>query len=342
MSNVRRKNIIYSLVLLAAMVLVWWVRENKNPEFDGEKIEIKGATMGTTYQVKYLAPSYIDYKKSVDSLLEDINESLSTYIESSEISRFNRGTLFKYERPYFYQMLKQSGDIYRATGGAFDPTVMPLVNAWGFGPQTPDMPTPHEVDSLLTNVSFDSIFFDELAVCKLRKNTQLDFSAIAKGYAADVITEFLQKHQLKNTFVEIGGEIVAQGVNQEGKPWAVYIEKPDEGKWSVQALVSLDDIAVATSGNYRNFYEKDGKKYAHTISPFTGYPVQHSLLSASVFASDCASADAYATAFMVLGKDKALEIVEKTPGLEAYFIYSNGQGEIQTLATRGIKRHIIE
>lgn len=342
MNDLRKKNILYSIILLAAVATVWWFRDRPKPEVEDHKIELKGLTMGTTYQVKYLSDQPVNYQNYIDSLLLDINLSLSTYLETSEISRFNRGTLHKYERPYFHEILQMSWQIYSATDGAFDPTVMPLVDAWGFGPADREMPNDIQVDSLLLSVGFDSIFFDELSVCKLRPHTQLDFSAIAKGYAVDVIAAFLEEQGLKNTFVEIGGEIAAHGVNQEGRPWAVYIERPDETQRAVQAMVSLQDISIATSGNYRNFYEKEGKKYAHTISPFTGYPVQHNLLSASVFAKDCAVADAYATAFMVLGLEKSVDIVEDHPGLEAYFIYSDQEGEMQTIATGGIKSYITE
>ena len=231
---------------------------------------------------------------------------------------------------------------YKTTEGAFDPTVMPLVAAWGFGPDSRDTPSPNEVDSLLLSVGFENVFFDDKAVCKLNPEVQLDFSAIAKGYAVDLVMMWLKDKGLENVFVEIGGEIAASGVNHKNKPWAVYIEKPDENQRTVQAVVSLNNIAIATSGNYRNFYVKDGKKYAHTISPFTGYPVQHSLLGVSVFARTCAAADAYATAFMVLGLDKAKQIVNQQADIEAYFIYSDQQGVLQALATSGIKQAIRE
>ncbi len=298
--------------------------------------------MGTTYNVKYLMTEPEDYKTSIDSLLEDFNQCLSTYIPDSEISQFNQGVLHKYQRPYFYEMLTQSKVIHQNTLGAFDPTVMPLVSAWGFGAETTELPTPGRVDSILTAVGFENVFFDEYAVCKEHQNTQLDFSAIAKGYAVDLVMQFLRREGLENIFVEIGGEISAVGVNEQNKPWAIYIEKPEEQGREIQALVTLDNIAVATSGNYRNFYIKDGKKYAHTISPYTGYPVQHSLLSVSVFATDCAKADAYATAFMVLGLEKALEITQADQDLEAYFIYDGAEGQLSTKVTTGLLNSITE
>jgi len=342
MTKTQRKNTIYSIVLLFAMVLVWWIRESKNSQQPLEKLELTGATMGTSYQVKYLTSGPVNYQNSIDSLLEDFNLCLSTYIPESEISRFNRGTLHKFERPYFYNILTRSQLIYKNTNGAFDPTVMPLVSAWGFGPKKAEMPNQLEVDNLLTRIGFEKIFFDEYAVCKLQPQTQLDFSAIAKGYAVDLVMSFLKNKDLKNIFVEIGGEISALGVNDKEKPWAVYIEKPDDHQRSVQAIASLDNMAIATSGNYRNFYIKDGKKYAHTISPFSGYPVQHNLLSATVFAKDCATADAYATAFMVIGLQKSLDIVSAHKELEAYFIYGDQDGQLLSKVTPGIKDRIVE
>lgn len=338
------KNIIYSLVLIIAMALVWWIRDSGEGVITWDKVELTGATMGTTYQVKYLMEQPINYQSSVDSLLEDFNLCLSTYINESEISQFNSGTLHRFQRPYFYEMLVQSRQVNQSTGGAFDPTVMPLVSAWGFGPQESSVPEPDpkEVDSLLNSVGFGNIFFDELAVCKLKPEVRLDFSAIAKGYAVDQLMFLLKSKGLENVFVEIGGEIAASGINERNKPWAVFIEKPEAGERAVQAVVSLDNIAVATSGNYRNFYIKDGKKYAHTISPFTGYPVQHSLLSVSVFASTCSIADAYATAFMVLGLNKAQKILSAQPEIEAYFIYSGENGQLLTEATAGIQDLILE
>ena len=342
MTGNQRKNIVYSVLLLVAMVLIWSIRELKDSSPPLEKVEISGTTMGTTYQVKYLSPRITNFKASIDSLLEDFNLSLSTYIPESEISQFNHGTLYRFKRPYFYAMLVQSKLIYHDTDGAFDPTVMPLVSAWGFGPETTQLPSQKLVDSLLQTVGFDNLFFDENAVCKLHPNTQLDFSAIAKGYAVDLVMGYLETKGLEDIFVEIGGEIAAKGVNETGKSWAVYVEKPEANERAVQAVVSLDNIAIATSGNYRNFYIKEGKKYAHTISPFTGDPVQHSLLSVSVFARTCAVADAYATAFMVMGFEKALHMVEESAELEAYFIYTNAAGELATKATLGVETLILE
>lgn len=340
----QRKNIIYSLVLALVFVAIWGYRRWSEPEVaELQKIALQGQTMGTTYSVKYLDPQGRNLKPAIDSLLQAFNMSMSTYIPESEISRFNREALLKWESPYFYPVLKKSREVYEKTGGAFDPTIGPLVNAWGFGPEGRQTPSDAVVDSLRQLVSYDSVFYDSISICKMKKGMKLDFSAIAKGYGVDVVADFIEDKGIENLFVEIGGEVVARGVNDQGEPWRVGVniptEDPDEQQ-RAQAIVLLKNQAIATSGNYRNYYEKDGVKYSHTISPVTGRPVRHSLLSASVFAPDCMTADAYATAFMVMGVDKAREVLEKEKDLAAYFIYSDESGNLQTWVSPSIEEQI--
>lgn len=340
----RKKNAIYSLVLVIALVSVWWYRNHNEQANLKQRVEIVGETMGTTYSIKYLQNEGRNYKASIDSLLELFNQSLSTYIPTSEISQFNQGTVFKFELPFFYPVLKRSYEIYKDTDGAFDPTVGPLVNAWGFGPVDEDMPAREEIDSLLQLVKFDSLYFDSISVCKLKRNIQLDFSAIAKGYGVDVVVDFLKSKGIVNMMVEIGGEMVCLGRNHEGRLWRIGIDRPSggEGARPLQAVVALENKALATSGNYRNYYEKDGKKFSHTIDPKTGYPVEHTLLSASVFAPDCMTADAYATAFMVMGMEGAKNMLEHDKDLEAYLIYSDERGEVKTFISEGMREFIEE
>lgn len=348
MTSIQRKNIIYSLLLAAVFLAVWSYRRWNQAESTAEqssyqKIALQGNTMGTTYSVKYLDPQGRNLKPSVDSLLEAFNMSMSTYIPDSEISRFNRETVLKYESPFFYPVLKKSKDVFEKTAGAFDPTVGPVVNVWGFGPESRQHPSDLLIDSLRQLVNYDSIFFDSISACKMMKGMKLDFSAIAKGYGVDVVADFIGSKGIDNLFVEIGGEVVARGVNDRGEPWRVGINYPTEDpeeQQQAQAIVSLKNQAIATSGNYRNFYEKDGIKYSHTISPITGRPVRHSLLSASVFAPDCMTADAYATAFMVMGVDKAKEVLAKEKELSAYFIYSDANGKLETWASPAIEDQI--
>ena len=342
MSN-RNKNALYSLFLVLAITGVWLYRNHIAKDPEQSKISISGNTMGTTYSVKYIGnPDQVN-KFEIDSVLQEFNMSLSTYIPDSEISKFNNNNLYRFQLPYFYPVLEKSKAVYGATKGALDPTVMPLVNAWGFGPDKDDFPDSTAIDSLLHLVDFDSVFFDSVSICKLKSNIQLDFSALAKGYGVDVVGDYLKHNGVEDYLVEIGGEFVAQGKNEEGDTWAIYIEKPESDvEREAKAILELENRAIATSGNYRNFYVKDGLKYAHTISPFTGYPVEHSLLSASVIADDCMTADAYATAFMVLGLEESKEILKNHTELDAYLIFSDENGEMKTFFTQDLSKYLSE
>ncbi|GAA4831119.1 FAD:protein FMN transferase [Algivirga pacifica] len=322
------------------MGTVWLYRQ-----YYGEKaihFYIEGQTMGTTYHIKYIDQESRKLKEDIDELLKTFNQSMSTYIPTSEISRFNKGGNLSYELPYFYPVLEKSAEVYKVTDGAFDPTVMPLVQAWGFGPARRDSLATQKVDSLLDVVGFDYIEYNEQSVKAAKPNVQLDFSAIAKGYGADVVADYLKGLGITNYMVEIGGEVVCKGVNENKQPWRIGIDNPlynEKGGERASAIVALDDKAIATSGNYRNFYIKDGKKYAHTIDPRTGYPVRHSLLSASVFAKDCMTADAYATSFMVLGVDTAIKIADENPEIEVLLIYADGDS-LSVHISEGIKPFI--
>jgi thiamine biosynthesis lipoprotein len=333
---------LYPLLLILIVFIVWKYRESKKEE--PQMVEISGTTMGTIgYSVKYFSESDKNFGVEIDSLLKVWNLSLSTYIPTSEISRFNVGdSCFHFESAYFLPVLKASQEVFEKSGGAFDPTLGPIVNAWGFGPDKSMVPDSSRVDSLKALVGFEKISFDNTKVCKSIPDMQLDFSAIAKGYAVDVVADYLLAKGIDDLLVEIGGEIVCRGAKPGDASWITAIEDPTVEVYEreVLAVVALDNKAVATSGNYRNYYVRSGRKYAHTIDPSTGYPVFHELLSASVFAEDCMLADAYATAFMVLGLDKAKEILKQDEALDAYLIYAGDDGEIETFVTGGIAGHI--
>ncbi len=336
MKGLFHKSRIYPVVLMLLMFVVWKCRQSEQ----AANIHITGITMGTIgYSVKYIDSNNINYQAQIDSLLVAFNKSLSTYIPNSEISRFNANTLLKFETPYFYSVLKASKEVFDKTNGAFDPTIMPLVNAWGFGPDEANAPDSAQVEELLKSVGFKNIFFDSVSICKLEEGVALDFSAVAKGHAVDLVVDLLEEKGIQNIFVEIGGEVYAKGENTaENKPWMVGIEDPSSAteERKIFSAVKLENKALATSGNYRNYKIISGKKMGHTISPATGYPVQHSLLSASVFAKNCTLADAYATAFMVLGVEKAKAILAKDKSLNAYLIYEGKNGEPQTFVTDGV------
>ncbi len=341
MNSYQKKNIIYSVVLLASVALVWLYRNATSGTKDASPLVVfQGQTMGTTYSVKYTDEQQRNFKQGVDSLLEVFNQSLNHYLPDSEISQFNKEDTFYFKLPYFYPVLQGSKAVYEQTEGAFDPTVAPLVNAWGFGPDTTQVPSQTKVDSLLQYIGFDKIKFTDTYVAKAQHGVQLNFSAIAKGYGVDVVANYLVEKGIQDMMVEIGGEVVARGVNAQGDVWRIGINNPEK-PGRLTAAIALQNRAIATSGDYLNFYEKDGKRYAHTLNPKTGYPVEHTALSVSVIADDCMTADGYATAFMVLGLEKAKQILAKNPSLDAYIIYDDN-GEDRTFMTEGLKKNVLD
>ena len=310
MQNNARKNIIYSIILLLVVFGVYLYRQNQEAPveeiIESDRITVSGKTMGTTYRVVYLDGERRDLKASIDSVL------------------------------------KKSQEVYKRCGGAFDPTVGPLVNVWGFGPEGATPKDSIDINQLLPLVGFDKISFDENMVRKSQPEIYLDFSAIAKGYAVDVVASLLEERGISNMLVEIGGELVARGVNDKGEIWKVGINQPDEKDFTNElfSIVALDNKALATSGNYRNYYEIDSVRYSHTIDPRTGYPVQHGLLSATVVAPDCMTADAYATALMVMGTENAILLLDQLEELEAFLIYNDSSGVVQTYISESLKPYI--
>ncbi len=314
---------------------------------------IRGETMGTYYNITYADSLERDLQPEIDELLRLLNLEVSTYIPQSTVSAFNRSEKGlpldynpadtgggSYPNTYFLDNLELAREIYTFSGGAFDPTVMPLINYWGFG-YTPKRAVAQidslRVDSLMAFVGLDKVVLEEKVLTKAAPGVQLDFSAVAKGYGVDRVGLLLEEKGIVHYLVEIGGEVRARGRNARGEWWRLGISTPSEtaGLADIQVAVPLRDRAMATSGNYRNFYEVDGVKYGHTINPFTGFPEKNLLLSASVTAPDCATADALATAFMVLGPEKALALAEQKQHTEAYFILSDGKGGMTTLQTSG-------
>ena len=279
----------------------------------------QGFVFGTIYNMTYKYDKSL--KTEIEAELKKVDSEFSMFNEHSTVAAINRG-----ENParskMFSEVYQLALDVNSDTDGAFDITVAPLVNAWGFGFKNQQMPTPEQVDSLL----------------KIR--SQMDFSAIAKGYGSDVVARLLRSKGIHDFMVEIGGEVVVEGMSPSDQAWRIGVTKPTDDSLSVngelQAVLQLTDISMATSGNYRNFYYQGGRKYAHTIDPRTGYPVQHSLLSATVLAKDCAVADAYATSFMVLGLDSSKALLARHPELKAYLIYTDEKGELSVWKSDGL------
>ncbi len=346
MTSNARKNIIYSAVLLIAIMAVYFWRSNKAGEAVTEEVEVTtgkltlaGKTMGTTYNIVYLDEANRDFQTSIDSLLVVFNQSLSTYVPDSELSKFNLGDTLDFRLPYFLPVLKASKTVFEKTGGAFDPTVGPLVNVWGFGPGGPELKDSTDINLLLKLVGFNKIEFDEKQLRKKIPGIYLDFSAIAKGYGVDVVGEFLIGKGIENFLIEIGGELVARGVNEKGELWKVGVNRPEESANASEliSIIALQDRGMATSGNYRNYYVKDSVKISHTINPATGYPVNHNLLSATVLAKDCMTADAYATALMVMGTEKAIALDIALKEIEVFLVYSDSIGGFKTYASETLK-----
>mgnify|MGYP003575505080 CR=1 FL=1 len=300
--------------------------------------------MGTTYHVTYFDQRNRSFQNSIDSILLIVNKSINNYDSTSEVSQFNQsqeGVAIRL--PYFYPVIKKSQEVFQASDGAFDPTVLPLVNAWGFGAGKQFNPDSLQVDSVKAYVGFEKVKLTRDSVLKVHPNVQLDFGGIGQGYGADVICDFLKSKGISNMLIELGGEGVAVGKNlKTGKPWQIGILDPNSTRDNqfFKAYASLTDKSFTTSGNYFNYQIIDGKKYSHTIDPDTGFPAQRAILSASVFATDCITADAWATAIMVMGHEKAIDIVKKNPDLEILLFYTNETGKVETFMTPSIQSSI--
>ncbi len=307
--------------------------------------EITGETMGTTYSIRYYGLNEELLKPSIDSLLKVVNQSLSTYIQNSTISLFNQADSISSFDSYFRTNFDKALEVYQKSDGSFDATVMPLVNAWGFGFKKMETQVDSSlIDSLLNFVGSDKVFIVNEKVCKSKKGVMLDFSALAKGFGVDEVARLMVRRGMQNFMIEIGGEVVCRGKKNDGSNWVIGVEKPINDvsgtQRAVELIIPLENAAMATSGNYRNFYIRNGKKYAHEIDPKTGYPVDHNLLSATVIANDCMTADAWATAFMVMGLEKSKKLLSALPELDVFFIYANEDGSTSTYASPRMEKRI--
>ena len=323
MNNKRR--LLWQLPFLAFLVIgtVIIVSRQQSTPYQHDR----GMVFGTVYHITYQSSKSL--QKDIEAELAKVDASLSPFNERSIITAVNenRDTVVN---KMFSDVFARAMKISDSTNGAFDITVAPLVNAWGFGFKGVVMPSRHQVDSLKALVGYHKVSLTNGRVSKTDPRIMLDCSSIAKGYGCDVVAKFLSAKGIDNYMVEIGGEIVTRGISEKRLPWKIGVTKPTDDSLNVnqeiQTIINVTDKAMATSGNYRNFYYKNGRKYAHTIDPSTGYPVQHNILSSTVIADDCATADAYATAFMVMGLDKAKAILSRHPELMAYFILASDDG----------------
>ncbi len=333
------------LVVLWSVFLPAIACRDKPPEFI--KNFNGGGALGTSYSITYLAKGELDFQKEIDSVFDAVNQSMSTYLPTSDISRINKGDSTVVVDQMFRDVFELSRQVHNNTRGYFDPTVGVLVNAWGFGPGKQLELDSVGVDSLLHYVGFQKVnLTGENKVVKELPGIQIDFNAIAKGYAIDRLAVLLDEKGIKDYLVEVGGEMVGKGMNRiKVKPWIVGVEDPGntEGR-QLKITIRLKDKALASSGNYRKFRidSVSGKKYVHTIDPKTGFTKNSSVLGASVLAHTCAKADAYATAFMAMDLDGSIKILAEHKELEAYIIYLNDNGEPEEFITNGFKALVVE
>lgn len=306
-------------------------------------VKFGGETQGTYYAITYYHDDSTSIKPAIDSLLKRFDSTASTYKANSIITRMNQNDPGVISDEMFEIIFRRATEISENTNGAFDITVGPLVKAWGFGMTNRLNMNQHIVDSLLPLIGYKKVKLIDKKLIKDDPRILIDFNAIAQGYAVDVVASFLDSKGIQSYLIDIGGEVLARRTKPGGEKWNVAIESPsknaDEDR-SIQDVVSLQDMAISTSGSYRKFYEENGIRYSHTIDPATGYPVKHSLLSASVLAKDCMTADAYATAFMVMGVEKGKEFLKKHPKIDVYLIYTGQDGKINTYFTKGFEKRL--
>jgi thiamine biosynthesis lipoprotein len=306
----------------------------------------EGPIQGTSFHITYEWD--LDLAKEIDSLLLNFNKSLSNYDPQSVISRINYNESNETDA-LVEEMFQTSARVFKETDGAFDITVAPIVNAWGFGWMRNDanlLPNSNQIDSLLEFVGMDKIKIENSKIIKENPNTMFVTNAIAQGLSVDYVSDYFFKLGIANFLVEIGGEIYCFGVNNSGEPWRIGIDKPIEGSSyedrENQIIINLSGKAIATSGNYRKFIENNGEKLGHSIDPRTGYPEENNLLSVSVISNNCMDSDAFATGFMVCGLDKSIEIAERIENLDAYFIYIDNDNITKSKWTSGFDKQISE
>lgn len=334
-----KKKLLWQLPFLAFLIIgtVIIVGRQKSIPYQHNS----GNVFGTTYHISYQSDDNLE--KEIEKELKVVDMEFSMFNPQSTVSLINQG-----KKPVlsndFLEVYEMAQQVYQESDGAFDITVAPLVNAWGFGFKNQQLPSAHQVDSLRQLIGLNHIRLTgakgHQTIRFDKPNMMLDFSAIAKGYGTDRVARMLADHGIDNFMVEIGGEVYAKGNSEKRLPWRIGVSKPVDDPTDtyqeLETVLNVTNQAMATSGNYRNFYYKGGRKYAHTIDPKTGRPVQHSLLSATVLAPTCTEADAFATSFMVMGLEKAQKVLEKHKELKAYFIYQNAKGGLSVWKSEGL------
>lgn len=311
-----------------------------------EYSQIGGFAQGTTYSITFENCGRRDYSAAIDSILKDFDLSLSEYVPNSIISRINANDPTVEVDEHFKTVFLKSKQIWEQSGGLMDITVGPVIDALGFGPARRTAVDSAQIMHLLKYVGFEKVKLENNKVIKSDTAVKLDVNSIAQGYSVDVICHFFEAENIENYLVEIGGEVRTKGKNSQGEYWRIGIDKPEDGNMQpgekIQEIFRLKNQSVTTSGNYRKFYEENGVKYSHIINPKTGFPVKSRLLSVTIVAKDCLTADGWDTAFMVMGLEKSIEVLKQHPELEAYLIYNDEKGKMQVYMTDGLKSIIVK
>ena len=328
MRQMKKWHWIFLTFLVIGTILILNESKQEQPQYR----TAQGLVFGTRYNVTYLYNA--DLQPDIDHTLALVDSALSMFNAESTISAVNRSESIQVTDTMFLKVYRRAMEISAMTGGAFDITVAPAVNAWGFGFKHAENIRQATIDSLMEIIGYSKIHEQDGLITKDDPRIMLDCSAIAKGFGSDMVAAMFRSKGIKDFMVEIGGEIVVSGHNPKGNLWGIGISKPVDDSLSInnelQTVIKVSDIAMATSGNYRKFYVKNGRKYAHTIDPHTCMPVSHTLLSATVLAADCATADALATSMMVMGLDSAQALCSRHPEIQAYFIFEGSDGELIT------------
>ncbi len=309
-----------------------------------KKMVLQGLAQGSYYAVTYYDEQERNFQHEIDSIFHAVDMSVNLWVDSSVISKVNRNEEVVLDQ-IFIDNFNIAQEAAKLSDGYFDPTVSPIVAAWGFSYKVGDSITPQLIDSLKQWVDYRKVRIENGKVIKENPNITLDFNAIAQGYTSDLIAAFLESRGIKSYLVDTGGEIMTKGEKPNGQPWIVGIEKPAENMDSeqvVQTRIALRDKGLVTSGSTRKYVERNGKRYSHSINPKTGYPVEHNVLSVTVLAENSVWADALASICMVMGLEQSLPLIESLDGVEAYYIYSNEQNELETFATEGFKTLIVD
>lgn len=309
-----------------------------------KKMVLQGLAQGSYYAITYFDKENRNFQHEIDSIFHAVDMSVNLWVDSSVISKVNRNETVELD-PIFIDNFNIAQEAARLSDGYFDPTISPIVAAWGFSNKTGDSLTPQLIDSLLLLVNYNNVRIENGKVVKEDPAMQLDFNAIAQGYTSDLIAAFLESRGIKNYLVDTGGEIMTKGGKPDGQPWIVGIEKPADNKDSeqvVQTRIAVCDKGVVTSGSTRKYVERDGKRYSHCINPKTGYPVEHHVLSVTVTADNATWADALASICMVMGLEQSQPLIKSMEGVEAYYIFVNEKNELETYATEGFQKLIVD